>query len=126
MDINKQSYTGEAGLTEIPPTLLSPYGSKYGVVLGNDHHYSTLVLLINRQGIHARPSAMIVNLASQYNECEIWAERGNEKINAKDILAWMTLEAPFGTEVKLTAKGKSCAEVLEKMVILFNSKFNED
>jgi len=98
----------------------------YGVISGNDSYRFTFVLLKNKYGIHARPSAMIVNLVSQYSDCEIWAERGHEKINAKDIMSWMTLDAPFGAEVRLSAKGKNCVEALERIVCLFNSKFNED
>jgi len=36
------------------------------------------------------------------------------------------LDAPFGAEVRLSAKDKNCSEVLEKIVCLFNSKFDED
>jgi len=63
----------------------------YGVIFGNDSYRFTFVLLKNKYGIHARPSAMIVNLVSQYSDCEVWAERSHEKINARDIMSWMTL-----------------------------------
>lgn len=127
MDTTRQNYSKEeAKLVGNNLTLSEKEDIKYGIIAGYDHHCSTLVLLKNKHGIHARPSAMIVNLVSRYVDCEIWAERKHEKINAKDIMSWMTLDAPFGAEVRLSAKGKDCFEALEKIVVLFNSKFNEE
>jgi len=126
MDTTRQNYIGEGELAKTTLTSPEQNNTKYGIISGNDSYRSTWVLLKNRYGIHARPSAKLVELASRYDQCKIWAERGSVKIDAKEIMAWMTLDAPFGTELKLTAKGKGCVEVLEKMVVLFNSKFNED
>ena len=41
----------------------------------------------NRQGIHARPSASFVKLASQFN-CEVFIEKDGETINGKSLWAY--------------------------------------
>jgi len=128
-DTTRQNYTGEGGLAKATLTLPeqnNTENTKYGIISGSNSYRHTWVLLKNKYGIHARPSAKIVELAKQYAQCEIWAEKGSVKIDAKDIMAWMTLGVPFGSEVRLIAKGKGCVEVLEKMVVLFDSKFNEE
>ena len=41
-------------------------------------------------GLEARPVAMLVQVASQY-ESEIYVESGKRKVNAKSIMGMMTL-----------------------------------
>ena len=41
-------------------------------------------------GLEARPVAMLVQVASQY-ESEIYVESGRKKVNAKSIMGMMTL-----------------------------------
>ena len=39
----------------------------------------------NKMGIHARPAAMIVRIASRF-EGDIWVEKEDERVNAKSIM----------------------------------------
>ena len=43
------------------------------------------VTVQNRQGIHARPSASFVKLASQFT-CDVFIEKDGETINGKSIM----------------------------------------
>ena len=48
-------------------------------------------------GLEARPVAMLVQVASQY-ESEIYVESGQKKVNAKSIMGMMTLGLDNGRE----------------------------
>jgi phosphocarrier protein len=84
-----------------------------------------MIQVLNRAGIHARPSALLVQTVKDFKS-NIYIERGNEKINAKSILGVITLGAGFGTELKIIAEGEDEKEAVEAVVRLFESKFEED
>jgi len=79
----------------------------------------------NRAGLHARPAAMIVQTASQFDSI-IYLEKGNEKINAKSIMGILTMGAGYNTEVVITAEGPDEQGALDAMFSLFESRFEED
>ena len=56
-------------------------------------------------GLEARPVAMLVQVASQY-ESEIYVESGRKKVNAKSIMGMMTLGLDAGEEITLSANGE--------------------
>lgn len=73
-----------------------------------------IVTILNPAGIHARPSASIVKIASKYqNNITLYAN--NSKANAKSIIEVMMLAMPEGTEVKVTVDGNSAEQVLDDM-----------
>ena len=56
-------------------------------------------------GLEARPVAMLVQVASQY-ESTIYIEDGSRKVNAKSIMGMMSLGLGAGEQVKVTANGE--------------------
>jgi len=56
-------------------------------------------------GLEARPVAMLVQLASQF-ESEIHIESGKRKVNAKSIMGMMTLGLGTGESVVVCADGE--------------------
>lgn len=52
-------------------------------------------------GLEARPVAMLVQIASQY-ESVIYVERQNTRVNAKSIMGMMTLGLAPGEQVCLS------------------------
>ena len=54
--------------------------------------------------LEARPVAMLVQVASQY-ESRIYMEYANKKVNAKSIMGMMSLVLPVGEKVVVTADG---------------------
>ena len=56
-------------------------------------------------GLEARPVAVFVQVASQF-ESSIYVEVGNKKVNAKSIMAVMSLGVKKGNEVIITAEGE--------------------
>ena len=55
-------------------------------------------------GLEARPVAMLVQVASQY-ESRIQVESGDKHVNAKSIMGMMTLGLDAGEEITLSANG---------------------
>ena len=55
-------------------------------------------------GLEARPIAMLVQVASQY-ESKIYVESESKRVNAKSIMGMMTLGLAAGEELVITADG---------------------
>ena len=55
-------------------------------------------------GLEARPVAMLVQIASQY-ESVIYVERQNTRVNAKSIMGIMTLGMGTGEQITVSADG---------------------
>jgi len=84
-----------------------------------------IVTVINRAGIHARPSAMLVQTTKNYSS-NIYIEKDSYRINAKSIMGIITLGAAYGTELKIIAEGEDEEVAVETLVKLFESKFEEE
>lgn len=56
-------------------------------------------------GLEARPVAMLVQIASQYDSL-IYVESENARVNAKSIMGMMTLGLDAGEEITLSANGE--------------------
>ena len=65
-------------------------------------------------GLEARPVAMLVQVASQY-ESEIYVESGRKKVNAKSIMGMMTLGMGAGEEITVSADGEDEKEALDNI-----------
>ncbi len=84
------------------------------------------VLTIKNQfGLHARPSALFVKLASRY-ESDVLVEKDGNTVSGKSIMGLMTLEAGLGSKMKVTAVGHDADKVLNELEQLIENKFYED
>jgi phosphocarrier protein len=79
----------------------------------------------NRQGLHARPAAMLVKLCNTF-QSEIWVEKGEEQVNGKSIMGLMMLAANHGAVIKVTAEGMDAETAVEKIGALVESGFMEE
>lgn len=82
------------------------------------------VKVINRAGIHTRPAASLVKLASEFKS-EIQILRDSFVINAKSIIGVMTLAAEQGSILKIKADGVDESEAVSAIVGLIQSGFGE-
>ena len=86
----------------------------------------TLELVVsNKVGIHARPAAMFVKIASRY-ACDIFLEKDGEKINGKSIMGLLMLAAGPGSKLTLQVSGKDAAIAVAEIEDLFQRKFDEE
>jgi phosphocarrier protein len=83
------------------------------------------ITVTNRAGIHARPSALLVQKTKNY-KCNIFFEKGSDRINAKSIMGIITLGAAYGSTIKIITDGEDEVEALDELVKLFESKFEEE
>ena len=65
-------------------------------------------------GLEARPVALLVQVASQY-ESEIHLESEGRTVNAKSIMGMMTLGLASEEKVVVTANGKDEAEAIQNI-----------
>ena len=83
------------------------------------------ITIVNRAGIHARPAAMLVQLTKDFL-CNIYIEKGQDRINAKSIMGIITLGASYQTQLKIIAEGEGEEEAVDAVARLFESKFQEE
>ncbi len=82
------------------------------------------VEIVNKLGLHARASAKLTKLASQF-KCEVWATRNNRRVNAKSIMGVMTLAANKGSRIQLETTGDDEVEAMAALVALIEDYFGE-
>lgn len=83
------------------------------------------ITVINRLGLHARPAAMFVRIASRFRS-EIWVEKEGELINGKSIMGLMMLAAGQGSKLLIRCEGPDAEKALQEIEDLINRRFNED
>jgi phosphocarrier protein HPr len=81
--------------------------------------------IINRLGLHARPSAMFVKTASRF-KCEVWVEKDGERVNGKSIMGLMMLAAGQGSKLLITCEGSDGEKALAEIEEIVRRKFDED
>src|SRR6266700_3641111 len=62
------------------------------------------ISIVNRLGLHARPAAMFVRIASRYRS-EIWVSKEGEEVNGKSIMGLMMLAAGQGSKLHIRFEG---------------------
>ncbi|MEW5902755.1 MAG: HPr family phosphocarrier protein [Pseudomonadota bacterium] len=80
--------------------------------------------IINKLGLHARASAKLTQLASQF-PCEIWLSRNGKRINAKSIMGVMMLAAAKGSTITIETIGEQEAEAMAALQALIADYFGE-
>ena len=73
----------------------------------------------NKQGLHARPAALFVQVANKFNS-RISVKRGDEKVNGKSIMGILMLGAEKDSEIIIEAEGDDAQMAildLEKVVV---------
>ncbi len=83
------------------------------------------ITIVNRLGLHARPSAMFVRVASRFS-CEIWVAKEGEEINGKSIMGLMMLAAGQGSKLLIRCEGPDADRAMQELEELIAGKFNED
>jgi len=84
-----------------------------------------VITIANRAGVHARPSALIVQTTKNFKS-NIYFEKNSDRINAKSIMGIITLGASYGTRIKIIAEGEDEELAADTLVKLFESKFEEE
>ncbi len=83
------------------------------------------VVIQNKMGLHARPAALFVEIASRYN-AEVTLSKDGVEVNGKSIMGILMLAVERGNEVVLKIHGKDEKAASEALLGLLAGKFNED
>jgi phosphocarrier protein len=83
------------------------------------------VEIVNKLGLHARPSARLTQLASSFNS-KVFMSRNGRRVNAKSIMGVMMLAAAKGSTVTLETEGDDEVEAMEALAALISSGFGEE
>ena len=81
--------------------------------------------IVNRDGLHARPAARIVRLASSFNS-EVELAKDGVGVNGKSIMGVMMLAAECGSSITIRADGPDAAKAVDALAQLVASGFGEE
>ncbi len=82
------------------------------------------VTIVNKAGLHTRPAAALVKLASRFKS-DFFIEKEGVEVNAKSIISVMMLAAPKGTKLTLRFNGVDEEDAAREIVKLFEDGFGE-
>jgi phosphocarrier protein len=82
------------------------------------------VKIVNSLGLHARPAAEFVKLASRF-EAEILVEKDGMQVNGKSIMGVMTLAAECGSTLTIRAEGDDARKATDALADLVRRGFSE-
>lgn len=82
------------------------------------------VEIVNPLGLHARPAAEFVKLASRF-QSEVQVEKDGMVVNGKSIMGVMTLAAECGSSIRIEVQGADAEAALTALVDLVSRGFDE-
>lgn len=82
------------------------------------------VVIKNKQGLHARPAALFVQIANKFDS-DVTVSKGKTKVNGKSIMGIMMLEAGRGTKITIVTKGEDAQQAITELESLLLSDIEE-
>jgi len=82
------------------------------------------VVIKNKQGLHARPAALFVQIANKFDS-DVIVSKGKAKVNGKSIMGIMMLEAGRGSKVTITTKGEDAQQAITELENLLLSDIED-
>jgi phosphocarrier protein HPr len=83
------------------------------------------VRIVNRLGLHARPAAEFVKLASRFKS-DISVAKDHLEVNGKSIMGVMMLAAEPGSTITITARGEDAEDAIRELSALVQRGFDEE
>ena len=119
-EVIERSYRGQdqCDLTaqEIRDEIQAPLrSSSYGDLHPSQNSAQGVFVIENKRGLHARPSAELVRCASNFVSSVQIVYKGTT-VNAKSLISLLTLGAPTGSVMTVTARGSDAGEAIESIV----------
>jgi phosphocarrier protein HPr len=100
------------------------YQEDAGTGVASSSDLSRKVTIVNDLGLHARPAAKIAQIARNA-AATVWVIRGPERVDASSIMELLTLACEKGTTLTFTAADPADRHILEALVRLVESGFEE-
>ena len=83
-----------------------------------------IVVIKNKQGLHARPAALFVQIANKFDS-DVVVSKGKTKVNGKSIMGIMMLEAGRGAKIAIITKGEDAQQAIEELESLLSSDIED-
>lgn len=83
-----------------------------------------IVIVKNKLGLHARPSALMVRAATKYRS-DFHIEKDGTQVNGKSIMGVMMLAAECGSKLELIAEGVDEEYLINEIGDMIESGFGE-
>jgi len=68
----------------------------------------------NKQGLHARPAALFVQIANKFDS-RIIVRRSKEAVNGKSIMGILTLGAEKGSQIWIEIEGDDAQQAMQEL-----------
>ena len=81
-------------------------------------------LIVNPLGLHARPAAQLVRLASTFAS-DILFDKDGMEVNGKSIMGVMMLAAECGSSITIRASGADAEQAVQALLELVAGGFGE-
>ena len=72
------------------------------------------IIIKNKSGLHARPAAVFVQLASKFDAI-ITVKKDKESVNGKSIMGILMLAANQGSEIYIEADGEDAQQAISEL-----------
>jgi len=82
------------------------------------------VEIVNKLGLHARPSARLTQLASSFKS-KVFMSRNGRRVNAKSIMGVMMLAAAKGSKIVIETDGPDESDAMQALRTLIADRFGE-
>ncbi len=79
------------------------------------------LIVKNKQGLHARPAAIFVQIANKF-DARITVRRNAEEVNGKSIMGILMLGAEKGSLIIIEADGADAQKALEELEKIISSE----
>ncbi len=79
------------------------------------------IIVKNKQGLHARPAALFVQIANKY-EAEISVKKEDEEVNGKSIMGILLLGAEKDSKILIIADGVDANEAIVELESLITKE----
>ena len=79
--------------------------------------FKRTVSVFHGQGLHARPAALFVQLAKQF-DCRVTVKKGRKVVDGKSIMGLLTLAAGPRSRIAILCDGADAHKALERLVDL--------
>lgn len=77
-------------------------------------------IIANKQGLHARPAALFVQIAEKY-DAEITVIKDQEQVNGKSIMGLLMLGAHYQSKLVIVVEGADAEKAMSDIERFFNS-----
>ena len=83
------------------------------------------ITVSNMLGLHARPATLVAKAAMGFDS-KVVLEKGDQRVNARNVWDLLLLGAEQGEQLTIRATGDDAEAAVAAIEALFKQKFNED